>query len=386
MAKKTYVGVNNIARNVSKMYVGVNGVARKVKKAYVGVNGVARQFYRKVATSVTKISGGLNFSYGMSEAITAQNNDYVVFNGDSKTSASGSASFPQTVNAFDKNLTRSVPTSLYGAENNGGAGISFSNHACLIKTTYINSYDSSLTRTVHSITHQFPSGTTTPPIATTMGDNCGIMMDCAGYLVAYNPQFTETEIGRSVADTRKWWDPESCTSFSNKSYFFDLGNPASTNYCSINQSLTLTNEGSYSTYSSAVHRVACGATDDYVFCVGGMTEMGNYNSSTANGFAIDKNGTKIRTSITNVANSFGGASSDDFFVCGGGRYTASSATKSMYRFDNSVTRTNVSQLDYNLVWNYGNAYWKGYFIFHNGRDQTNSINHINANLYQEQFN
>lgn len=45
MAKKEYVGVNAIARNVKKQYVGVNGVARKVKKAYVGVNGVARQCF-----------------------------------------------------------------------------------------------------------------------------------------------------------------------------------------------------------------------------------------------------------------------------------------------------------------------------------------------------
>ena len=35
MAKKAYVGVNSVARKISKMYVGVNGVARKVKKAYV---------------------------------------------------------------------------------------------------------------------------------------------------------------------------------------------------------------------------------------------------------------------------------------------------------------------------------------------------------------
>lgn len=53
MAKKTYVGVNNAARNVSKMYVGVNGVARKVKKAYVGVNGVARQCYSALPKIVT---------------------------------------------------------------------------------------------------------------------------------------------------------------------------------------------------------------------------------------------------------------------------------------------------------------------------------------------
>ena len=45
MAKKAYVGVNGVAREVSKIYVGVNGVARKVVKGYVGVNGVAQQFW-----------------------------------------------------------------------------------------------------------------------------------------------------------------------------------------------------------------------------------------------------------------------------------------------------------------------------------------------------
>lgn len=45
MAKKLYVGVNNVAHKGKKIYVGVNNVARKVKKIYVGVNNVARQCY-----------------------------------------------------------------------------------------------------------------------------------------------------------------------------------------------------------------------------------------------------------------------------------------------------------------------------------------------------
>ena len=45
MAKKAYVGVNGLARNITKMYVGINGVAHKIKAAYVGVNGVARKFF-----------------------------------------------------------------------------------------------------------------------------------------------------------------------------------------------------------------------------------------------------------------------------------------------------------------------------------------------------
>lgn len=45
MAKKVYVGIGDVARNVKKSYIGVDGVARKVKKAYIGVNGIARQFW-----------------------------------------------------------------------------------------------------------------------------------------------------------------------------------------------------------------------------------------------------------------------------------------------------------------------------------------------------
>lgn len=45
MAKKTYIGVNGVARNVKNIYIGVNGVAREVKAGWIGVNGVARQFY-----------------------------------------------------------------------------------------------------------------------------------------------------------------------------------------------------------------------------------------------------------------------------------------------------------------------------------------------------
>ena len=46
MAKKTYIGVNNVAREVKKMYIGVDGVAKKVAKAYIGdENGKARLVY-----------------------------------------------------------------------------------------------------------------------------------------------------------------------------------------------------------------------------------------------------------------------------------------------------------------------------------------------------
>lgn len=57
MAKKVYVGVNNVAKNVKSIYVGVNGVARKVIKVYVGdANGKARLCYQAAPVGPT-VSG-----------------------------------------------------------------------------------------------------------------------------------------------------------------------------------------------------------------------------------------------------------------------------------------------------------------------------------------
>lgn len=45
MAKKIYIGVNNIARKVASAYVGISNVARRITKAYLGVNNVAKLIY-----------------------------------------------------------------------------------------------------------------------------------------------------------------------------------------------------------------------------------------------------------------------------------------------------------------------------------------------------
>ena len=44
MSKKSYFGVNGVARNVKSWPVGIGNVARKAKSGYFGVGGVARQF------------------------------------------------------------------------------------------------------------------------------------------------------------------------------------------------------------------------------------------------------------------------------------------------------------------------------------------------------
>ena len=106
MAKKTYIGVNNVARQVKKVYIGVNGVARKVKKIYIGVANIARQIfgggelsYYGIATSLSKARGDL--------AATSVGN-YALFGGGSDLS---------TVDAYDTSLTRTSPTALSEARS-----------------------------------------------------------------------------------------------------------------------------------------------------------------------------------------------------------------------------------------------------------------------------
>ena len=393
MAKKTYVGVNNIARNVSKMYVGVNGVARRVKKAYVGVNGVARQFYRKIATSVTKISSGLDFSYGMDEAGTAQNENYVLFNGNKRPQGATSTEYTLRVNAFNKNLTRSIPTDLSATSTSdinleSCAGTQIGNYALMGKSNCINSYDTSLTRNVvYTINGSVFSMRPKASIA-----NYAIF--CSGEdtnwtFHPFDSALTHQSTITYIITTRLSLVDNGCASaFENKMYIFGGGD---TNYRSISNTLTLTNEGSYSTFTNAKMRMMTGTTSKYCFCVGGMTTNGNYESGTSNGFAVDNVGTKTRITVSEAFSSGGGVASNDLFLVGGGtigNFSYSNIKNKIYQFDNSLTRTILSNLDYRVEWNYGNAYWNGYFIFHNGRtkysDDSNSFNASKANLYQEQ--
>ena len=80
MARKQYIGVAGIARNVKKGYVGVENMARKVKKGYVGdENGIARLF---LTSSSFQFVGFTNTSgYGSATASKDGNSLYLSASG-----------------------------------------------------------------------------------------------------------------------------------------------------------------------------------------------------------------------------------------------------------------------------------------------------------------
>ena len=105
MSKGVYVGVNNLARKVTKIYCGVNNVARKVKKGYVGVGGVARIFFSgeeelEYYGTITPLSKARRYL-----AATTVGN-YAVFGG------SGSSLSQEFVDSYDSTLTKGTPSPL----------------------------------------------------------------------------------------------------------------------------------------------------------------------------------------------------------------------------------------------------------------------------------
>ena len=112
MAKKAYIGVDNVARKVKKGYIGIDNVARKLKKAYIGVGGVARPCWSSDGLDYYGTIDGLSAARTNVVATTVGN--YALFGGGSTT---GSVS-KSTVDAYDTSLTRTTATDLSVARRN----------------------------------------------------------------------------------------------------------------------------------------------------------------------------------------------------------------------------------------------------------------------------
>jgi hypothetical protein len=124
-------------------------VARKIKKGYVGVGGVARPCWGGgELTSYGNVNNGLSLARTSLAATTI--GDYALFGGGYDTSGR----YVSNVDAYDKSLTRTTPTSLSTGRRNLAAttvgdyalfGGGFTSGTAV--TNVVNAYDTSLTRT-----------------------------------------------------------------------------------------------------------------------------------------------------------------------------------------------------------------------------------------------
>lgn len=183
MAKKGYVGIDNIARKIKKSYVGINNIARKIKKAYIGIGGVARpclgagevEYYGQI-TPLSVVRG----------AVAAQTiGNYALFAGGYYTAYDSYGEellcYPQnTVDTYNQSLTRgasSLSTGTYGMKTTTsgnyalfiGGFTQYSNNACGHVYTRIEGYSSDL---VHV---GVPATIMYMPVCATTGSNAIFM-------------------------------------------------------------------------------------------------------------------------------------------------------------------------------------------------------------------
>ena len=110
MARAIHPGIDGTARKLKRPYVGVNGVARKVKKAYIGVNGQARLCYSaelEYYNTATDLNGARR---GLAAATVG---GYALFAGGEDNNNSAVT----TVEAYDRNLTRTLPAAMQYAKS-----------------------------------------------------------------------------------------------------------------------------------------------------------------------------------------------------------------------------------------------------------------------------
>lgn len=201
MAGKIYVGVNEIARTVKKMYIGVAGTARSVKRAYIGINGLARLFF-SYSKGIYRHGAATPLSQGRSHLASSTVGNYAVFAGGYGSDSSS------VVDAYNTNLTRTVPTALSVARGDiaataigsyvllAGGALSL---YLLSDSETVEAYSSSLTR--YSATNLSKGRTNL--IAATVGTHALVAGgDCrSGFSSSPGPQSTVDAYDTSLTRT-----------------------------------------------------------------------------------------------------------------------------------------------------------------------------------------
>lgn len=194
MAKKAYIGVNNVARQIKKGYFGVSGKARRIKKAYIGIGGVARPFL----SSELEYYGTITPLSEARERLGATTvGNYALFAGGDNGESSSA-----TVDAYNKSLTRSTPTPLSEAFGYTQAA-SVGNYALFVKSighdsgayepylSTVNAYNTSLTRSIPETLSQ-----TRASMGVASNDNYALFV--AGVIWIYNNSSVYNVFSRTI--------------------------------------------------------------------------------------------------------------------------------------------------------------------------------------------
>lgn len=309
MAKKAYIGVDDVAHKIKKGYIGVDGIARRIKKVYIGIGGVARPCW----------GSGVLSRYGNIEKLGVDRTNlagasvgrYALFAGGNLNRNASSyyvGQYSDVLDAYDASLTHSEPTmaltrardTLVGASLGGeyalfaGGGYYDSSTGYYEDSNAVDAYDKSLTRI------QGVQNLPTPRMnikATTIGDYAlftGGFSSGATEVTAYSKQSLSQIVCDAMSDGKR--------------------------------------------------DHAAASIGEYALIAGGATSAGSITNVV---YAYDKSLTRsIPTTLSSARYQLAGTSVDDYALFAGGYTTSRSKVIDVY--DRSLTRSNPISLTYSV--------------------------------------
>ena len=310
-------------------------LARKIKKGYVGVGGVARPCWGGgELTSYGNITG---LSLARTRLAAATIGNYALFGGGYNTSGT----YVSNVDAYDKSLTRTTPTSLSTGRADLGAtavgdyalfGGGFTSGTAV--TNVVNAYDTSLTRTSAS-TFTLARGKLA---ATTLGDYAlfggGATSNTAvtNVVNAYNTSLTRTSAmalgssGKELAATTVG------------DYALFGGGSGSSTYSKVvfvyDTSLTRVTASSLDTFDTAVSRLAATTVGDYALFAGGYNDSDIISDINA----YDTSLTRTTPTSLSAGRYYLAATSIGEYAIFAGGYTGSDVNARVDIYDSFLTR------------------------------------------------
>ena len=310
-------------------------IARKIKKAYVGVGGVARPCWG--GGELTPYGNITGLSLARTRLAAATIGNYALFGGGYDTSRT----YVSNVDAYDKSLTRTTPTSLSTGRADLGAtavgdyalfGGGFTSGTAV--TNVVNAYDTSLTRT-SARTFTLARGKLA---ATTLGDYALFGGGATSKTVvtnvvnAYDTSLTRTSAMALGSDGKEL----AATTVGDYALFG--GGSGSSTYSKVvtvyDTSLTRVTTSSLDLFDTAVSCLAATTVGDYALFAGGYNDSDIISDINA----YDKSLTRTTPTSLSTGRYYLAATSIGEYAIFAGGYTGSDVNARVDIYDSFLTR------------------------------------------------
>lgn len=368
MAKKSYIGVDNVARKNKKGYFGVDNLARKLKKGYIGVGGVARPCF--TGGELAYYGTGTSLQNSRYDLSGARAGTYAVFLGGHL----GDGSVVGSIDVYSSTLVHST-LSIFSAKFSCAAASAGDAYALFVDGNEASGIPYPATYAVSAaLVKSQPTNLDTNVCGYRIGTSLGIYALFAGgaystslygVIYYYSNVLVKGTVG-SFVDYTQYGRGASCGCVGSTALFAGGQNQTVTASVTLVSSSLVISTGT--SLSQARYYSAAAKAGDYCLVAGGNTSFSSY-VSTVDAYSSSL----VRTTATSLSSSRAdsrGLSVGDYGLFGAGRIKSGN-TNVVDIYDANLVRTTMT-MSANRKYHAGISV-NNFGIFAGGHDGTNAL-------------